>query len=52
MANKVLKAKCIHCGKEVFSLYDGQLKYNIAAHELSCSQKLKDLIPKKSKVGK
>lgn len=36
MEKKVLKAKCIFCGKEVYSLYQGQLNHNIKVHELSC----------------
>ena len=39
MEQKVLKASCVHCGKEVFSIYRRQLEYNINAHELSCIQK-------------
>lgn len=36
--NKVMKAKCIHCGKEIYSLYKGQLEYNLKAHEISCPE--------------
>lgn len=34
-----LKAKCKYCGKEFYSLYPSQLKYNVDAHELSCKTK-------------
>lgn len=38
---KKLKANCIHCGKQVFSLYKKQLNYNIQAHEISCPKRTK-----------
>jgi len=36
---EILKAKCKHCGKEITSMYEGQLDYNLKAHELSCAKK-------------
>lgn len=42
MKNKTLTAKCRYCSKEIYSLYKGQLDYNILAHEISCPQKLKE----------
>lgn len=33
---ETLKASCIYCGKEVFSLYKKQLEHNIDEHERSC----------------
>lgn len=42
MVEKILRAKCRYCGKKVFSLYEGQLKYNIQAHEISCPERKKD----------
>lgn len=36
---KLLKAKCQHCGKELTSLYQKQLDYNLKAHEISCEKK-------------
>lgn len=42
MEKNILEAKCRYCGKVVYSMYEGQLKYNIQAHELSCPIKLKE----------
>ncbi len=39
MVEKILKAKCRYCGKEVYSLYRSQLDYNIKAHEISCPKR-------------
>ena len=36
---KILKAKCQYCGKEITSMYQKQLDYNLKAHELSCEKK-------------
>ena len=36
---EVLKKKCQHCGKEITSLYEKQLDYNLKAHELACEKK-------------
>ena len=36
---KLLTAKCQYCGKEITSLYQKQLDYNLKAHELSCEKK-------------
>jgi len=36
---KILKAKCQYCGKEIESMYQKQLDYNLKAHELSCEKK-------------
>lgn len=36
---KLLEAKCKYCGKEINSLYQKQLDYNLKAHELSCEKK-------------
>jgi hypothetical protein len=35
---KILKAKCQYCGKEITSIYQKQLDYNLKAHELSCKE--------------
>jgi len=40
MTNKILKRKCKHCGKEITSMYQRQLDYNVQAHELSCKKKI------------
>jgi transposase-like protein len=39
---KILKKKCKKCGKEFTSLYEGQLKYNVMAHEITCKGEKKD----------
>lgn len=39
MVKEILKARCIYCGKEVFSLYKKQLDYNVKAHEISCPER-------------
>lgn len=36
---KLLKAKCQYCEKELTSLYQKQLDYNLKAHEISCEKK-------------
>ena len=36
---KILKAECQYCGKEITSMYQKQLDYNIKAHEISCEKK-------------
>jgi hypothetical protein len=36
---KLLKAKCQYCKKELISLYQKQLDYNLKAHEISCEKK-------------
>jgi len=37
-----LKKKCQYCGKEIISLYEKQLNYNLQAHEISCSKNPKN----------
>ncbi len=39
---KILKAKCCWCGKEISSLYENQLNYNLQAHEISCKKNPKN----------
>ena len=38
MKQKVLIKKCKHCKKEISSMYEKQLSYNLQAHELACSE--------------
>ena len=40
MSKEVLTAKCVYCGKVVYSLYDKQLKHMIEEHEKYCSERL------------
>lgn len=40
--DKVLRANCKYCGKEVFSLYKNQLKNMVDVHELHCPMRKKD----------
>jgi len=42
MINKILKKKCKYCNKEITSMYEKQLDYNLKAHELSCEKKQED----------
>ncbi len=35
---KPLKAKCQYCKKEITSMYQKQLDYNLKAHELACEK--------------
>jgi hypothetical protein len=44
---EVLKGKCVHCGKIIFSLYQDQLTYNVKAHEMSCPRREIDKDSKK-----
>lgn len=57
MFDKELKASCVYCGRIVFSFYQKQLDYNIAAHELSCvrrsiDKKLKEDLSSSKKKSK
>lgn len=36
---KILKAKCQYCKKEITSMYQNQLDYNLKAHEIACEKK-------------
>lgn len=38
---EILKDKCKYCDKEISSMYQKQLDYNLKAHELSCEKKEK-----------
>lgn len=39
MTDKILKATCRYCGKEMSSLYEKQLLNSIGVHELTCPMK-------------
>lgn len=39
---KLLKAKCKYCKKEIFSLYENQLKHNVEVHEVYCPIRIKE----------
>lgn len=39
---KIMTAQCIFCGKEVFSMYEGQLTHNIKMHEQYCKERFKE----------
>lgn len=49
---KILKAKCKHCGKEITSLYPKQLEWNLKSHEDSCKQNPKNKTKKSWNLGK
>jgi len=36
---KILTKKCKYCGKELTSMYQKQLDYNMKVHEMSCEIK-------------
>lgn len=38
MEQKILKKKCQYCKKEISSMYEKQLDYNLKAHELTCKK--------------
>jgi len=42
MNNKILMKQCKKCGKEITSLYQKQLDFNLKAHELTCKGDKKD----------
>lgn len=42
MTREMLKANCSYCGKEVFSLYESQLKHNLEIHETWCPIRQKE----------
>ncbi len=44
---KILKKKCQYCKKEITSMYQKQLDYNLQAHEIACSKNPKNKIIKK-----
>ena len=39
---KTLTKKCQYCEKEINSLYEKQLNYNLQAHEIACSKNPKN----------
>jgi len=44
---KILKKKCQYCGKEISSMYENQLNYNLNAHEFACKKNPKNKEEKK-----
>ncbi len=49
---EVLKKKCQYCGKEITSLYEKQLNYNVKAHEIACKKNPDNKSDKGGKNGK
>jgi len=41
-----LKKECKYCGKEIVSLYEKQLNYNLQSHEIACSKNPKNKVKK------
>ena len=40
---KTIRKICQYCGKEMTSLYQKQIDYNMSAHELACKKNPKNI---------